>query len=233
MKQFEYQLDKLRKRIIKMSSLVDEQLELAIRAVHEEKPELAKLAMEMDDKVDKFDLKIEKQCQKIIALNQPVAMDLRVIISALTINTNLERIGDNAANVAENFLLFGKKPHFFDRTHFSEMSKTVRDMVRKSIDSYIDNDVNLAENVIRTDNIIDDLNVENHQTLIEIMKEDPNNIEEAVAQLVISRHLERAGDHATNIAEDIIFIVEANLIKHKYEKYIFSEDDEEDEDIKQ
>jgi phosphate transport system protein len=231
MKQFEDQLDKLRKRIIKMSSLVDEQLDLAIRAVYEEKPELAKLAMEMDDKVDKFDLKIEKQCQKIIALNQPVAMDLRVIISALTINTNLERIGDNATNVAENFLLFSKKPHFFDRTRFGEMSNKVKDMVRKSIDSYIDNDSKLAENVIRTDNIIDDLNIENHRVLIEIMKEDPNNIEEAVAQLVISRHLERAGDHATNIAEDIIFIVEANLIKHKYEKYIFSDEEDEDDDI--
>ncbi len=104
-RQFDVQIEKLKKKILKMCSLVDEQVENAIKAIDEENIEIANQVIERDDKVDKYDVKIEKVCQKIIALNQPVAMDLRLIISALTINTNLERIGDIAVNLCENFLV--------------------------------------------------------------------------------------------------------------------------------
>ena len=226
---FDIQIEKLKTRLIKMCSLVDEQVEFAIRSIEEENTELAQLVLDRDKKVDKFDVKIEKICQKIFALNQPVAMDLRLIMSSLTINNNLERIGDIAVNIAENFLLFGKKPAFFSKTKFSEMAKIGKEMVKDSIDAFIENNAELARKVIKTDDLLDELNRENHKILIDIMKEKKENIEQAVALLVISRQMERMGDHATNIAEDVYFIVEAQLIKHKYEKYLMSDEEDEEE----
>jgi len=229
MEQFELQMDKLKNRILKMCSLVDEQFEMAIKAVEEENFELAQQVISKDDKVDKYDVKIDKACQKLLALRQPVATDLRFIMSALTINNSLERIGDLAVNISENFLLLKKKPAFFETSHFTPMANLVREMIRNSIDSFINNDRNLAQKVIEADDTLDKLNVDNHQILINVMKQNKDDIEAAVALLVICRQLERLGDHATNIAEDVYFIVEAQMIKHKYVKYIFGEL-EEDED---
>lgn len=225
---FDIQIEKLKTRLIKMCSLVDEQVEFAIRSIEEENIELAQLVVDRDKKVDKYDVKIEKICQKIFALNQPVAMDLRLIMSSLTINNNLERIGDIAVNIAESFLIHKKKPAFIHKTKFLEMSKVAKEMVKDAIDGFIENNAKLAQKVIKTDNLLDELNRENHKILIEIMKEDPANIEQAVAFLVTSRQMERMGDHATNIAEDVYFIVEAQLIKHKYEKYLMSDEDDDE-----
>lgn len=227
---FDQQLDKLKTKIIKMCSLVDEQVEFVIKALEEENKELAQLVIERDTKVDKFDLKIDKICQKIFALNQPVAMDLRLIMSALTINSNLERIGDITVNIADSFLIAGRKPAFYHRIKIFEMSKIVKEMIKNAIDSFIDNNASLAKKVIETDDLLDEMNRYNHKVLIEIMKEDKNNIEEAVSYLVITRMLERMGDHATNIAEDVYFIVEAQMIKHNYEKFIFNGDEKEDDE---
>lgn len=228
-RQFEIQIEKLRTRLIKMCSLVDEQVEFALKAIDEGNPELAELVIERDDKVDKYDVKIEKVCQKIFALNQPVAMDLRLIMSSLTINTNLERIGDLAVNLAESVKELGKKPGFFDRTRLKEMSVLSREMIKNAIDSFIDNDPVLAQKVIKSDDSVDELDRANHTILKEIMKENPENVEPGIALLEVSRHLERLADHATNIAEDVYFIVEAQMIKHKYEKFLFSEDEADDE----
>ncbi|MEJ2615223.1 MAG: phosphate signaling complex protein PhoU [Ignavibacteriaceae bacterium] len=208
-RQFEQQIEKLKKRLLKMCSLVDEQVDFAFKAIEEENVELAQLVIERDNKVDKYDVKIDKICQKIIALNQPVAMDLRLIMSAITMNTNLERIGDGAVNIAENFLVIKKKPAFINRIKYFEMVKMVKEMIRNSIDSFINNDPKLAAKVIETDKIVDRYNQENHEIL---------------------RQIERLGDHATNISEDVYFIVEAQMIKHKYEKYLFHEDEEDEED---
>jgi len=228
---FLQQLEKLKTRLIKMCSLVDEQLELALKAVDEEKPELALLVIERDNKVDKYDLKVDRICQRIVALNQPVAMDLRMIMSSLTINNNLERVGDIAANIAENFLLIKKKPSFFERIKFASMAQITTGMLKNAIDAFINGDPKTAEKVIQSEELLDKLNVENHKISIEIMKENKDNIEAAVAFLVICRQLERIGDHATNIAEDVFFIVQAQNIRHNYEKFFFSEhqmdDDEE------
>lgn len=229
-RQVDQQLEKLKTRILKMCSLVDEQVEMAIRLIEEEDPSLGDIILEKEKKIDKYDLKIDKICQKIFALNQPVAMDLRLIMSAITINTNLERMGDIAVNIVENSKLIGKKPEWINKTHFTEMSKIVREMIRLSIDSFIQDDAQLARKVIETDRILDQHNKDNHKILIDIMKQNPDNIQSAVALLVISRQLERLGDHATNIAEDVYFIVEARMVKHKYEKYLFSGDDDDDDE---
>lgn len=228
---FDIQLAKLKTRLFKMCSLVDEQVQLALRAIEEEDLSLAEVVVARDKKVDKYDVKIEKICQKLFALNQPVAMDLRLIMSAMTINTNLERVGDIAVNISENFICIKKKPAFLEKTKINEMAALVKEMLRNAIDSFIQNDPKLAEKVIRADDELDALNTENHKVLIEIMKEDKENIEAAVAFLVTSRELERIGDHATNIAEDVYFIVEAELIKHKYEKFLFTQVEEVEKEI--
>lgn len=228
-RQFEIQLEKLKTRLIKMCSLVDEQVEFALKAIDEENTELADLVIERDTKVDKFDVKIEKICQKIFALNQPVAMDLRLIMSSMTINTNLERIGDLAVNLAENLKDLKKKPGFFDKTELGEMSVLSRGMIKNAIDSFIEGNPKLAQKVIESDDKVDDLNRKNHSILKEIMKQNSDNVEPGIILLGISRHLERMADHATNIAEDVFFIVEAQMVKHKYEKYLFNEEDGDDE----
>lgn len=229
-RQVDLQLDKLKTKVIRMCSLVDEQVDFAFRTFFEENSEIAQIVIDRDIKVDKYDLKIDKICQKIIALNQPVAMDLRIIMSALTINNNLERIGDLTVNIAKNFLRSKKKPEFLERTKYSEMVDISKEMVKKAIDAYMQSDAKLAEEVIKLDDKLDQFNEENHKILIDIMKEDPNNIELAVALVAVSRDIERIGDHATNIAEDVFFIVEAQLIKHKYEKFFFADDNDQDED---
>lgn len=222
-------LEKLKTRILKMCSLVDEQFQLAVKAVEEENLEIAKLVIERDAKVDKYDLKIDKICQKIFALSQPVAMDLRMIMSSMTLNTDLERIGDISVNIVENILLIQKKPEFYNRTKLTEMFSVTKEMLKNAIDAYINGNAELAKKVIISDDKVDNLNAENHSILKAIMKENPDNIEPAVALLVISRELERVADHSTNIAEDVFFIVEAQLIKHKYEKYIFGEEESEED----
>jgi phosphate transport system protein len=222
-------LEKLKTRILKMCSLVDEQFQLAVKAVEEENLEIAKLVIERDAKVDKYDLKIEKICQKIFALSQPVAMDLRLIMSSMTLNTDLERIGDISVNIVENILMIKNKPDFYNRTKLPEMFSLTKEMLKNAIDAYINGNAELAKKVIISDDQVDKLNAENHSILKAIMKESPDNIEAAVALLVISRELERVADHSTNIAEDVFFIVEAQIIKHKYEKYIFGEEETEDD----
>lgn len=223
------QLNKLKKRLIKMGSLVEEQIEGAIKAVETENLELAEQIVLRDEKVDKFDRKIEKTCQKVLALNQPVAMDLRLLMSAMSLDMNLERMGDNAVGIAKFIIEMKKKPSFFNQTKFNEMSILAKKLVKNSIDSFVDYNADYAKQLIELDSSMDDLNEKNRQIIIDIMKQDLTNVEAGVAMLGISRMMERLGDLAKNIAEDVIFIVEANLIKHKYEKYLFADDEDDEE----
>jgi len=223
-------IEKLKSRVIKMCSLVDEQVQLAIKSVEEDDLELAKAVIEKDHKVDKYDIKIDKICQKIFALTQPVAMDLRLIMSSMTINNNLERIGDLAVNIAEYALMIQKKPAFFKETKLDQMFDVSKQMLKDAIDSYITGNEVLAKSVIEADNVLDKMNYDNHQILTGIMKQNPDNVEPGIALLVMSRQLERIGDHCTNIAEDVFFIVEARMVKHKYEKYLFADDKDDNED---
>ena len=227
------QLKKLKKRLIKMGSLVEEQIAGAIQSVETENLELAEQIILGDEKVDKFDRKIEKTCQKVLALNQPVALDLRLLMSAMSLDMNLERMGDNAVGMAKFIIEMKKKPSFFTQTKFKEMSELAKKLVKNSIDSFVDYNAYYAKQVIELDFSMDNLNEENRRIIIDIMKQDLNNVEPGVAMLGISRMMERLGDLATNIAEDVIFIVEAQLIKHKYEKYLFSDEDEDAESIEE
>jgi len=214
---FDIQIEKLKTKIIKMCSIVDEQIGLAINSILNNDKTLADSVIEMEEKVDKFDVKIERICQKLFALNQPVAMDLRLIMSALKINSNLERMGDLASNIARNSKDLSKYPDFIKRINFEEIARTVREMTKKSFDSFINSDTELAKNVISSDNQLDNLVNKDSKILIEIMKEKSENVENALIIHSVLQEIERIGDHAVNISEEVYFILKAQSLKHRNE----------------
>ena len=214
---FEIQLDQLRTNIIKMGSLVDEQIEFAIKALLESDDALAKIVMERDKKVDEYDNLIDGQCEQVFALTQPVAIDLRLIMSALKMNNELERIGDIAVNIAERVQPLHRYAELIRKTKISDMARIARLMVKQAIDSFVNNDPALARKICMSDDIVDDLDRENFHQLVGEMKKDSSIIEPAAHIMILSRHIERLADHATNIAEDVVFLVDAKIIKHHAE----------------
>jgi phosphate transport system protein len=212
----EEELDQLRTRIIKMGSLVEEQLELSVKALFEGNLEIAKLVMERDSKVDKYDNKIDKHCQRIFALTQPVAVDLRLIMSALKMNSELERMGDIAVNIAERVEPLAGYIELLRRFKIDEMMNLVLKIVKDSIDSFINNDPELAEDIIKLDDIVDDMDKNIFYAMIEEMKINSEVITACSHSIMLLRHVERLADHATNIAEDVIFLIDAKIIKHKH-----------------
>jgi len=217
-KAFEVELDKLRTRIIKMGSLVDEQVEYAFRALNEWNVAMAHLVMERDSKVDKLDFKIEKQCQRIFALQQPVARDLRLIMAALQINSDLERMGDLAFNVARSVepLLPARK--FIERLELTQITDAVHTMVRHTIDSFINNDPEMAFTIMRSDIRVDQYEQRIGRQIVDMMKQEPEFIEAGALLIVQLRNMERLADHATNIAEDVIFFTEAKIIRNRFDQ---------------
>lgn len=214
-KTFEEDLDKLRTRLIRMGSLVEEQVEFAIRSLRDGNQEMARIVLDRDDKVDKLDLKIDKQCQRIFALNQPVATDLRLLLSAMKINNELERIGDMATTIADVVVVTPNSVKLAAEVDIDRMCKAVHTLLKSSIDSFINNDPELAAHILPTDMTIDNLYNELRSALIETMQRDPARITEGAQLLNVIHDLERMADHATNIAENVIFLVRAKLVRHR------------------
>ncbi len=211
---FELELDQLRTMLIRMGSLVEEQIDYAVKAITEADVALARLVMQRDKKVDEFDNSIDQQCMKIFALTQPVAVDLRLLMAALKINNELERIGDIAVNLAERVEPLLPHQDFVRMTPLREMANAAREMVKNSIDSFVNNDPELAKKILLSDDVVDNYDREIFNTMIARMKEGSGNIDPASHLMIVSRHIERLADHATNIAEDVIFLVNARIIKH-------------------
>ena len=211
---FERELEELKATLVSMGSLVDGQLGSACRALFEGDLPRARDVMERDREVDSYDTLIDRQCMDIFALTQPVAVDLRLLMSALAINSQLERIGDIAVNIAERVEPLIPHREFLLSTRLSEMANIARIMVRDSLDSFIRGDAPLASRVLVSDDVVDKLDGGLFRSLVAEMKSHHDRVEPAAHILILSRHLERLADHATNIAEDVIFIVEAKLVKH-------------------
>ena len=211
---FELELDQLRTMLIRMGSLVEEQIDDAVKAISEADLPLAKLVMQRDKKIDEYDNAIDQHCVRVFALTQPVAVDLRLLMAALKINNELERIGDIAVNLAERVEPLLPFQEFVRSTHIREMADAARDMVKASIDSFVNNDPELAKHILKSDDIVDNYDRETFNTMIAKMKEARENIDPASHIMIVSRHIERLADHATNIAEDVIFLVNAKIIKH-------------------
>lgn len=214
MRHFEIELDKLRTNIIKMGSLVDEQIDFAISALLTSNDELARIVIERDRKVDEFDLEIDRQCESIFARTQPVATDLRLLLTALGINHELERMGDIAVNIAERTAAVRGAKELLFSVRLSEMTDVAREMVKQTIDSFINNDPETARAICKRDNVVDQFDREIFSALIARMQTEPSLIEPAAHLLIVTRHLERLADHATNIAEAVVFLVDAKMIKH-------------------
>lgn len=215
---FEEQLDQLRTNLIKMGSLVDEQIDFSIKALDESNVELARIVIERDKKVDEFDNLIDDQCERIFAMTQPVAVDLRLLMSALKMNNELERIGDIAKNIAERANSLHDNSALLHQTRIFKMANAARQMVKHAIDAFVNNDPSLAREVCINDDTVDMLDREIFQSLVIEMKNNPAIIEPAAHIMILSRHIERLADHATNIAEDVIFLVDAKIIKHHAEE---------------
>ncbi|MFZ1322799.1 MAG: phosphate signaling complex protein PhoU [Ignavibacteria bacterium] len=210
----EEELDKLKEKIIKMGSLVEEQIDFSFRALFNGDLELAQTVIDRDDEVDKFDLKIDKQCQRIFALTQPVAFDLRLIMSSLMINSDLERMGDISVNVAERVKVLAEHAELLRKMRVNEMAEKVRKIVKMSIDCFVNGDAELAKSVINFDEEIDNLDRSIFILLTEEMKLNNNIIVPCCHILSLVTNIERLSDHATNIAEDVIFLIDAKMVKH-------------------
>jgi phosphate transport system protein len=215
LKRFDELLDKLSMRVISMGSLVQEQVVESIHALERHDVALAQRVIERDDRIDKYDVKIDKLCMKLFALQQPVAMDLRVVLSAMRINRNLERISDYTVNIAQAVLQSVELSRIVRQTELLTMAQQAQRMVFDALQAFIHHDVDLARTVASMDDEVDDLNDKVFMTMVDIMREHPDLVEPCSLALLIARDVERLADESTNIAEEVVFVVDAKIVKHK------------------
>jgi phosphate transport system protein len=212
---FAEKLEELKGRLLVMGGLAEERLRMVMKALVERHREALADVIAGDDRIDDLQMDIDDRCFTLIALHQPVAVDLRTVVSALKISTDLERVGDLAVNIAEaaqrNLLHPPVKP-LIDLPRMGELALK---MLREALDSFVSRDIHLAQRVLRQDDWLDALKDQILRELLTYMLGNPRTIEPSVELILISRHLERIGDHATNIAEDVIFIVEARDVRHR------------------
>jgi len=213
-RQYEEELRGLRAGLIKMGGLVESQIAEAIEALVERDPEHARAVIARDAEVNRMDIETDGRCINLLALHQPAASDLRFITTGLKITTDLERIGDNAVNICERALELNEEPQLKPYIDIPRMASIAQSMVKDSLDAFMRNDTALAEQVIARDDEVDQLNYQIYRELLSFMAEDPRTIAVATRVLFVSKYLERIADHATNIAEMVVFMVEGKNIKH-------------------
>jgi phosphate transport system protein len=218
---FSCEVESLKTNLIKMASIVDAQVERAITALETGDVELCKGIKAKDLEVDAYDNLIQTECENILALFQPVATDLRFILSALMINNQLERCGDIAVNISQRVKKTGGFHDIIVESQILEMGKIAREMVKDAIDSFINSSTELAEKVLLNEESVDKLNKAAFKFLISKMQSNNEVIEPCSHLIVLIRQIERLADHATNIAEDLVFYVKAQIITHKkkFEKH--------------
>lgn len=215
----ESEIEKLKKRILSLGATVEETVSHAIKSLGERNAQMAKKVIATDSEIDQREVDIEEECQKILALHQPVAHDLRFIIAVLKINAELEHIGDATVNIAERvlFLLREEKVDFpFD---FQEMAQKAQSMLNRSLDALVNLDATLAYAVIRSDDEVDAINRDMYGRTQECIRKSPERVNSYIHLLGISRHIERIADHASNIAEDVIYLVEGKIVRHHTEDF--------------
>lgn len=211
---FATRLEALRRKLILMSGEVEKQIRAAIEAHTAGSLEKARQVIANDEEIDRLENQIEEETIQLLALEQPVAIDLRFLVAVLKINNDLERIGDHAVNIAESAERLAGKPPFAPAIEIPAMSEMVQGMLRQSLDAFIARDAALAKQVIRKDDLLDAKNEGVIRQLLTYMAETPSLISHCLELISVSKNLERVGDLATNIAEDTIFIAEAKLVKH-------------------
>jgi len=208
------EIERLKKNLLALCALVEEQVQMAVRALLERDPELARRVEHRDLEIDHREVEVEEECLKALALHQPVASDLRFIVSAMKMNSDLERIGDLAVNIAHKAVTVAGQASMAIPFDLAAMWQKTQRMLRDSLDALVNLDARLAHDVCARDNEVDQLKHENRRTAERLMQENPAQIPVLLNLLAVSRNLERIADHATNIAEDVIYMVEGRIIRH-------------------
>jgi phosphate transport system protein len=208
------ELDKIKKQILSLGAMVEDRVRMATKAIEDRDAATAQKIIDSDWEIDEMEVDVEEECLKILALHQPVAVDLRFIITAIKINNDLERIGDQAVNIAERVLNVSKQPDFGFVFDYSTMAEQTEAMLRMSLDALVNLDVDMAFKVITLDDEVDAIKKDAYDRIKKTIKVNPDRVGSLINLLLISRHLERLADHATNIAEEVIYLIEGEIVRH-------------------
>jgi phosphate transport system protein len=211
---FHQELNHLKEELLKMAGLAEQAIANAIDALVKRDTALAEKTIREDEAINEMELEIDELSLKLLALYQPLAADLRFITSAMRINIELERIGDLAVNIAERVLSLNQEPQLKPYIDIPRMAEITKNMVKEVLDAFVSGNADLARAVCERDDQVDNLNDQVFRELLSYMLADPKTITRAVHLIIVSKHLERIADHATNIAEGVIFMVKARVIKH-------------------
>lgn len=222
---FDNELIDLKENLIKMSNLVEEAINVAIKSLVEQDIDLAVRVIENDDKIDQMELDIEEQCLQMIALRHPIAKNLRMIGCGYKTVSDLERVADHAVNIAKASQYLSTKPMVKPLIDIPRMAKIAQNMLKDALDAYFNGDVELAKEVWVRDKTVDDLDKQIFRELLTFMMEDPRTISRAIHLIFVSNNIERIADHATNLAERVVYIVNGERIKN------YSESDKSDKEI--
>jgi len=216
-KHLQRDLENCQRLILSLSAVVEEMIDKASVALIDRRTDLAEEVMNTDNIVDQREVQIEEECLKMLALHQPVAIDLRHIITMTKANNDLERIADLAVGVAQRASAIAAYPDFTTPPQISQMVKVAREMVRRALDSFVNFDAAEARAVLAQDDEVDQLNVEAIGVLQELLRRGNNKVEPALHCFSASRHIERMADHATNVAEDVIYLVQGDIVRHRHD----------------
>lgn len=216
---FQEELELLKTRLLEMGGLAEDRVRLVVRALVDRDYATVEKVLVSDEAINALHIEIDDRCFKLLALHQPMAVDLRAIVSAVKINTDLERVGDLAINIAEAVSRYLQHPAVKELIDIPRMALIAQGMLRDALDAFVRRDTSLAQAVLDRDDELDALKTHVFRELIDYMLRDPATIEPGLDLVLISRHLERIGDHATNIAEDVIFMVSARDVRHHQEEH--------------
>jgi len=217
-RQFDKELNSLKEKLLRMASLAEESVALAVSSLKERKEELAQKVFNGEETINLLDIEIDRLSLRLLALRQPMAVDLRFITSAMRIASELERIGDQSVNIAQRALELLKLPLLKPLIDIPRMASLAQNMVKDSLNAFVNRDEKLARDVCQRDDEVDDLNDQIFRELLTYMMQDPPTINRAVDLILVGRHLERIADHATNISEDVIYYIKGKTIKHHCER---------------
>jgi phosphate transport system protein len=211
---FQEELEQLKTRLLEMGGLAEDRVRAAVDGLVRRDADIVTRVLDGDGPINQLHIEIDKRCFKLLALHQPMAVDLRAIVSAVKINTDLERVGDLAINIAEAVRRYMRHPPVKELIDIPRMADIAQAMLRDALDAYVRRDTVLAQAVLNEDDALDALKTQVFRELLTYMLQDPSTIEPSLDLILISRHLERIGDHATNVAEDVIFMVLAKDVRH-------------------
>jgi phosphate transport system protein len=211
---FHEELEALKQTLLAMGGLVEDQIRRVMKALLERDDALAQEVIDRDRQVNTYDVEVDEQCVSLLALHQPAAGDLRFITTAMKIVTDLERIGDQAVNIAQRVLELNREPRLKPYIDLPRMAERAQRMVKESLDAFVARDTALARQVCGEDAEVDALKEQIFRELLTYMMEDPRTIPRAIRVILISRFIERVADHATNIAEMVVYMVEGKMVRH-------------------